>query len=68
LALVRTTGRSTADFHEKWFTSPLGRSRRWPLLATAWTTVSAVEHNVLADWIIRLARISGQIVVEFHKS
>jgi hypothetical protein len=67
LALVRATGRSVADFYEVWFTSPLDRFKRWPFLAMAWTVVSVAEHIVLADWIIRLARISGQIVVGFRK-
>jgi SAM-dependent methyltransferase len=66
LALVRASGRSTADFYDVWSTSPWGRFMRWPLLATAWTAVSAIERVVLADWIVRLARISGQIVVDFQ--
>jgi SAM-dependent methyltransferase len=67
LGLVRATGRSTNDFFEIWRTPKWERFRRWPALAVAWTAVSALEHVVLADWIVRTARISGQIVVEMRK-
>jgi len=67
LALVRATRRSTHEFFEIWRTPKWQRFRRWPALAVAWTAVSAVEHVILADWLIRAARISGQIVAEMRK-
>jgi len=67
LALVRAAGRSTPEFFEILRTPRYERFRHWPVLATLWTAVSAVEHVVLADRLVRLARISGQIVVEFQK-
>jgi SAM-dependent methyltransferase len=68
LALVRALGRSTPEFFEIWRTPRRERFRRWPLLSIAWTGVAAVEEVVLADWIVRTARISGQIVAQFEKS
>jgi SAM-dependent methyltransferase len=66
LALMRGLGRSTDDYFEMLATPRTERFRRWPLLATAWTAVSAVERVLLADWIVRTARVSGQIVAEFE--
>ncbi len=67
LALVRGLGRSTPEFFEIWRTPRRERFRRWPVLATAWTGVAAVERILLSDWLIRYLRISGQIAVEFVK-
>jgi SAM-dependent methyltransferase len=67
LWLVRAMGRSTDEFFEIWRTPRRARFRRWPLLATVWTAVAAIERVVLADWIVRRARLSGQIVAEFSK-
>lgn len=68
LALVRASGGSTADFFELWRAQRSERFRRRPLLATAWTAAAAVERVLLADWIVRAARISGQIVAEYRKA
>jgi SAM-dependent methyltransferase len=67
LALVRAAGRSTDDFFELLRSPRRVRFRRWPILATAWTAVAGVERLLLADWIIRTARLSGIIVAEFKK-
>ena len=67
LLLVRALGKSVDEFFAVWRTPRRERFRRWPLLTTAWTGVSAVERVVLTDRLIRLARVSGQIVVEFEK-
>ena len=64
---MRALGRSVDDFFEVYRTPARERFRRWPVLAAAWTGVSAVERVVLADRVVRLARISGQIVVAFTK-
>jgi SAM-dependent methyltransferase len=66
LALVRSLGRTTDDFFEVLSTPRRERFRRWPFLATAWTAVAAVERVLLADWVVRTARITGQIVAEFE--
>jgi SAM-dependent methyltransferase len=68
LAIVRALGRSTPEFFEIWRTRRRERFRQWPLLALAWTGAAALERVVLADWIVRSARISGQIVAEFRNS
>ena len=68
LALLRALGRSTLEFFEIWRTPRHERFRRWPLLAATWTGVAAVERVLLADWVVRAARISGQIVAQFEKS
>jgi 2-polyprenyl-3-methyl-5-hydroxy-6-metoxy-1,4-benzoquinol methylase len=67
LALVRALGRSTPEFFEIWRARRRDRFYRWPLLAVAWTGVAAVERILLPDWIVRAARISGQVVAEFEK-
>lgn len=67
LALVRALGRSTDEFFDVYRASRGERFRRWPLLATAWTVVSAFERLVLADGLVRALRISGQIVAQFEK-
>lgn len=68
LALVRALGRSTPEFFEIWRAPRPERLRRWPVLTVAWTAVAALERVLLSDWIVRTARISGQIVVRFEKS
>lgn len=68
LFLVRALGKSVDDFFEIARTPGRERFRRWPVLATACTVVAAIERVLLADWVTRLARVSGQIVVEFEKS
>jgi SAM-dependent methyltransferase len=67
LAFVRGLGKSTEEFFEIWRTPKRERFRRWPALTVGWTAVSAVEHVLLADTVVRLARLSGQIVVEIRK-
>lgn len=67
LGLVRALGRSVDDFFEIWRTPRRERFRRWPVLAVAWTMVSAMEKVVLSDRLVRTTRISGQIVVSFTK-
>jgi SAM-dependent methyltransferase len=67
LLLVRAIGRSVDEFFEVYRTPRRERFRRWPLLAAAWTIISALERVVLADRLVRAARISGQIVVSFSK-
>lgn len=67
LALVRATGHSVADFFEVYRTPQRERFRRWPVLAAAWTATSAVERVLLADRVVRAARVSGQVVAEFRK-
>lgn len=67
LALVRVTGRSVSDFFEIYRTSRRERFSRWPVLSIAWSAASLVERVLLNDWLVRKARVSGQVVAEFHK-
>lgn len=67
LALVRATGRSIPEFFEIWRTPRIRRFRRWPTLALGWTAASAVERVLLADRVVRGARLSGQVVAQFTK-
>jgi SAM-dependent methyltransferase len=67
LAFARATGRSVAEFFEIYRTPRKQRFRRWPVLAVALAVVGAVERVLLTDWLVRKARVSGQIVAEFHK-
>ena len=65
--LVRALGGSDDRFFEVWRTARRERFRRWPLLALAWTAAAAVERVLLADWVVRRLRISGQVVATFRK-
>jgi SAM-dependent methyltransferase len=67
LGAARALGRSTSEFFEIWRTPRRERFRRWPLFSIVWTAASALESVVLADSVVRRARISGQIVVRFDK-
>jgi SAM-dependent methyltransferase len=67
LLLMRAFGKSLDDFFEVWQTPRRERFRRWPALTVVWTGASAIERVLLADWIVRLARMSGQIVAEFER-
>jgi SAM-dependent methyltransferase len=67
LALLRALGRTTPEFFEVMRTPLRERFHRWPLLMPGWLAVSALEHVVLSDRLVRAARISGQIVVTFRR-
>ena len=57
---------ATSGFFEIWRTNGQQNCRRLPLLALSWTRLAAVERMLLADWLIRNARISGGwVVAEF---
>jgi SAM-dependent methyltransferase len=68
LALLRALGKSVEDFFEVKRTPRRDRFRRWPLLAFAWTSMAAVERILLTDSLIKVARVSGQIVAEFERN
>jgi 2-polyprenyl-3-methyl-5-hydroxy-6-metoxy-1,4-benzoquinol methylase len=67
LFLVRAMGKSVDDFFEVRRTPRRERFRKWPFLASAWTSVAALERIALTDFLIRAARVSGQIVAEFER-
>jgi SAM-dependent methyltransferase len=67
LGLIRGLGGSTDDFFEIWRTPRRQRFGRWPGRATAWTAAAVVERLFLSDWLIRRARISGQIIAYLRK-
>ncbi len=62
LALVRAIGGTTDDFFALYRSTRRKRFEHGIALATAWTAVGVVERLVLTDWLVRLCRISGQIV------
>jgi SAM-dependent methyltransferase len=66
LGVVRLMGRSTADFFEMWRAPRRERFRRWPLAATIWTAVAALERVLLTDWLVRRMGLSGQVVAYFR--
>jgi SAM-dependent methyltransferase len=67
LALLRALGKNLTEFFEMWKTDKWERFRRWPLIAIAWTALSAVERVLLADVVVRALRISGEIVAIFRR-
>ena len=44
----------------------IGSAKR-PMLATAWTATALIERLLITDWLTRLLRVSGQIVVVMEK-
>lgn len=38
-----------------------------PFFGSVWTAVAGVERLILTDWLVRAARISGQVVAIFRK-
>jgi SAM-dependent methyltransferase len=62
LLLTRVVGGTTETFFEFLDLPRRERFRRRPMFAAAWHATAAVEHVVLADRVVRAARLSGQIV------
>jgi SAM-dependent methyltransferase len=67
LAVLRSLNRSRDEFFEMNRTPRRERFRRWPLLSVAWTATAAVERVVLADWLVRRAKISRTILAYFKR-
>jgi 2-polyprenyl-3-methyl-5-hydroxy-6-metoxy-1,4-benzoquinol methylase len=67
LGLIRLLGGSTDDFFEMLRTPRRERFRAWPAKATAWTAMAAIEQVILANRLVRLARLSGQVVASYRK-
>jgi SAM-dependent methyltransferase len=67
LGLVRLTGGSVDDFFDFYKTPRRKRFELRPIFASVWTAVAVLERLVLTDWLVRAARISGQVVAIFRK-
>jgi SAM-dependent methyltransferase len=63
---TRALGKSESEFIDRWQAPQRERWQRWPLFTLGWSAAAAVEGVVLADPVVRAARISGQIVAEFE--
>jgi 2-polyprenyl-3-methyl-5-hydroxy-6-metoxy-1,4-benzoquinol methylase len=67
LLLTRAAGGTPETFFDFRGLPRRERFRRRPIFAAAWHATAAVEHVVLADRVVRAARISGQIVAQLRR-
>lgn len=66
-AAIRAIGGSQDEFFRIYRTPRSERLRRWPLLLPIWLGSGVLGRILFPDWLVRIARISGQIVVVFRK-
>jgi SAM-dependent methyltransferase len=66
-AFIRALGMSTDDFFEIYRAPRKDRLRTWPLLMPVWMMIGLVERILITDWLVRRARISGQVLAHFMK-
>lgn len=64
---ARALGKSTGEFFRIYRTPRAERFRNWPLTSVVLTGAGLVGRILIPDWLVRFARISGQIVVVFSK-
>lgn len=67
LLMLRALGEPLSRYFDMSRTPVGERFRQAPLFAILWSAVDAIERVVLPDWLVRWARMSGQIVVTFSK-
>ena len=65
--LVHTFGGDDDDFFSFYRLAAGIGSGRGRYLATTWTATALIERLVITDWLTRLLRVSGQIVVVMEK-
>ena len=64
---ARALGKSTDEFYGI-YRAPRGeRFRRWPLTASAMTAAGLGARLLLPDWLVRAARVSGEVVAIYRK-
>jgi SAM-dependent methyltransferase len=67
LALTRATGGTQDDFFRFYRFRRGERFRQRPVFAAAWTLTGLVERLLLTDSLVRLLRVSGQVVAVYRK-
>jgi len=67
LLLTHAVGGTTLSYFDFLALKRRERFRRRPLFASAWHVTAALERLILADRVVRTARISGQIVALFRR-
>jgi len=65
--LARGLGKSTAEFFSMYRSPRRKRFRTWPVSSAVLAGAGLVGRVLVPDWLVRGARISGQIVAEFRK-
>ena len=66
--VARALGKTTDDFYRIYRAGRSERFRRWPLTASAMTAAGAGARLLLPDWLVRKARLSGEVVAIYRKS
>lgn len=64
---ARALGRSTGEFFRIYRTPRAERFRRWPSTSVVLAGAGLAGRILVPDWLVRAARISGEIVVVFRK-
>jgi SAM-dependent methyltransferase len=65
--LIHATGGDDDAFFSFYATPRRQRFRQAPALATVWTATAALERLLISDWLVRAARISGQVVAMMRR-
>jgi SAM-dependent methyltransferase len=63
----RALGKSIDDFNRIYRTPRDERFRQWPYTSVALSTAGLVGRVLIPDWFVRIARISGEIVVVYRR-
>jgi SAM-dependent methyltransferase len=64
---ARALGKSTDDFYRIYRTPRNERFRTWPLTAVVLAAGGLAGRILLPDWLVRTARLSGEMVAVFSK-
>jgi SAM-dependent methyltransferase len=64
---ARAIGKSTEDFFRIYRTPRSERFRTWPITSALLATTGLVSRIVWPDWLVRAARLSGEIVAIYRK-
>jgi SAM-dependent methyltransferase len=64
---ARALGKSTDEFYGIYRAPRAERFRRWPLTATAMTAAGFGARLLMPDWLVRAARVSGEVVAIYRK-
>jgi hypothetical protein len=65
--MARALGKSTREFFDIYRTPKRERFRRWPVTSVALTGAGLAGRVLIPDWLVRVARISGQVVAVYTK-
>jgi SAM-dependent methyltransferase len=65
--VARALGKSADDFYRIYRARSKERFRTWPLTASAMTAAGVSARLLVPDWLVRAARLSGEVVAIYRK-